>query len=100
MSITALVKQIHPDQKTQFKNFRTREYQFNLYESINGLKIILITSVRTNDDDVGFQIERIYKAYIDYVKRNYMYQHGDIIKLPLFDEAVAEILFAKNTASD
>ena len=64
------------------------------------MKIILITSVRTNDDDVGFQIEKIYKAYLDFVKRNYMYQHGDIIKIPLFDEAVGEILFAKNTASD
>jgi hypothetical protein len=76
LSIGALVKQIHPDRTTQFKNFRTREYQFNLYETLNGLKIILITSVRTDDDGVDGQMVKIYQAYIDYVKRNYLYQHG------------------------
>lgn len=76
LSIGALVKQIHPDRATQFKNFKTREYQFNLYECLNNLKIILITSVRTDDDGVDVQMEKIYRAYIDFVKRNYLYQHA------------------------
>lgn len=67
------MKQIHPDRTTQFKNFKTREYQFNLFETLNGVKIILITSVRAEDDGIDSQIEKIYQAYIDYVKRNYLY---------------------------
>jgi hypothetical protein len=30
-TITTLVKQFHPDETTQFKNYKTREYQFNLF---------------------------------------------------------------------
>lgn len=95
LSIGALVKQIHPDRATQFKNFKTREYQFNLYECLNNLKIILITSVRTDDDGVDVQMEKIYRAYIDFVKRNYLYQHAQIIRIPRFEEAISEILFPK-----
>lgn len=79
LSIAALIKQIHPDRSTQFKNFRTREYQYNLYETLNGLKIILITSVRTDEDGVDYQMERVYRAYLDFVKRNYLYEHGGVV---------------------
>lgn len=100
LSIGALIKQIHPDRTTQFKNFRTREYQYNLFETLNGLKIIMITSVRSDDDGVDLLMERVYRAYIDLVKRNYLYQHGDIIRIAAFDDGVLEILFPKIKAND
>lgn len=93
VSIGALIKQIHPDRTTQFKNFRTREYQFNLLECVNGLKLIVISSVRPDDDGIEHSIEKVYKAYIELVKRNYLYQHGEIIRMPVFDQAVSDILF-------
>lgn len=51
--------------------------------------------MRTDDDGVDGQMEKIYRAYIDFVKRNYLYQHADIIRIPRFEEAIAEILFPK-----
>ena len=63
---------------------------------MNGLKIILITSVRTDDDGVDLQMEKIYKAFVDYVKRNYLYKHGDIIRISRFEESIMEILFPLN----
>jgi hypothetical protein len=73
--------------------------------------MIMITSVRPDDErrgeeqtkdkrmegqmkerKVDEQMRDIHKAYIELVKRSYMYQHGDIIKNPLFDEAVKDIL--------
>lgn len=96
LSIGALVHQIHPDNATQFRNFRTKEYQFNLLELPNGLKFILITSVRPDEDDIDSQMGRIHKAYLDLVKRNYFYQHGSTISNPKFDQAVTEILFSRS----
>ena len=64
LSIAALIKQIHPDITTQFRNFRTREYQFNLLELPNGLKFILVTSVRPDDEDLDSVIHRIHHAYV------------------------------------
>jgi hypothetical protein len=40
-------------------------------------------------------MDKIHKAYINLVKRNYMYQHGDVIKITNFDSAVSDILFPK-----
>jgi len=47
-SINALIKQIYPSEKTMFRNFKTKEYQFNQYDTVNGLKIIAITSIRSD----------------------------------------------------
>jgi hypothetical protein len=44
-------------------------------------------------------MDRIHKAYISLVKRNYLYQHGDTIKIASFDSAVSEILIPKNDKS-
>ena len=64
ISLSALIKQIHPDRKTQFKNFRTREYQFNLLDTLNGLKFILITSVRPEEDNLDIVMKKIYEGYV------------------------------------
>lgn len=60
----------------------------------------MITSVRSDDDGVDLLMERVYRAYIDLVKRNYLYQHGDIIRIAAFDDGVLEILFPKIKAND
>ena len=41
-------------------------------------------------------MEHIHKAYVDLVKRNYLYKQGGIIEMPKFDQAVTSILFTKN----
>ena len=93
-SLGAFIKQIHPQQSTEFKHFRTKEYQFNLLETINGVKFILVSSVRPDEEHLDKTMKKIYEAYIELVKRNYLYKHGDIINNPKFDAAIREILFS------
>jgi len=40
------VRILHPNIKTQAKNFKTKEYQLSLLETPNGVKFVLVTSVR------------------------------------------------------
>lgn len=55
-----------------FRNFKTKEYQFNQYDTPNDLKIIAITSIRS-DDKVETLLKDVYEAYINYVKKNYLF---------------------------
>jgi len=67
---------------------------------LNGVKIILLSSVRNEDDGIDGQMEKIFHAYIDHVKRNYLYEQGQIIKIQSFEDAVMEILFPKLKNND
>lgn len=98
MSICALIKQIYPDNATQFRNFKTKEYQYNLFETVNGLKIILLSSVlsRTEDDEIENYLNKIYQSYIELVKRNYLYKHGSAIRNEKFDQAILAIVHRRN----
>jgi len=66
---------IHPNIKTQAKNFKTKEYQLSMLETPNNLKFILVTTVR---DDKGPEnaLNTLYEQYINLVKKNYLYKVG------------------------
>lgn len=40
------IRILHPNMKTQARNFKTKEYQLSLFETPNNLKFILVTTVR------------------------------------------------------
>ena len=90
-STLAFIKKIHPDKKTQMKSFRTKEYQYNLLDTINGVRFILLTSLLP-EKQVDVAMKNLYDAYINYVKRNYMYKHGNIIRISKFNVEVHKIL--------
>lgn len=85
------VRILHPNLKTQPKNFKTKEYQLSLFETVNGVKFVLVTSVR-NDSAAEIALNNLYENYINHVKKNYLYRVGELIKINKFDEEVRKIL--------
>lgn len=85
------VKRLHPNKKTQPKNFKTREYQFSLLETPNGVKFVLLTSVRS-DGLPDMALSNLFEGYINLVKKNYMYKAGELVRVGKFDEEVRRIL--------
>jgi hypothetical protein len=47
-TVSHFIRILHPNRKTQVRNFKTREYQLSLLETSNGVKLVLITSVRSD----------------------------------------------------
>ena len=46
------IRILHPNIKTQAKNFKTKEYQLSMLETLNGIKLLLVTSVRPDNTEV------------------------------------------------
>ena len=55
-----------------------------MMETPNGLKLILVTSVR-NDNNPELVLNNIYENYINLVKKNYLYKVGEPIKVSRFE---------------
>ena len=53
------IRILHPNVKTQAKNFKTKEYELSLVETLNGIKFVLVTSVR-NDNNPDLTLNNIY----------------------------------------
>lgn len=87
------IRILHPNVKTQAKNFKTKEYQLSLYETPNQVKLVLVTSVR-NDNGPEQALASLYDAYINLAKRNYLYKCGEPLKVSRFEEEVRKILKA------
>lgn len=82
---------LHPSIKTQAKSMKTREYQLSLLETVNLVKFVLVTSVRT-DNAPELALNSIYDHYINHVKKNYLYKVGDLIRVNRFEEEVRKVL--------
>lgn len=87
------MRTLHPNIKTQTKNFKTKEYQLSLIETANGAKLILVTSVQF-DNSGEETLGRLYECYLNLVKKNYLYKTGEIVRVGRFDEEVRKILKA------
>ncbi len=74
-----------------FRNFKTREYQFNQYDTVNGLKVIAITSIRA-DEKAEAVLKEVYEAYLNFVKKNYLFTVGEIIDVRAFKEKVGDVV--------
>jgi hypothetical protein len=85
------IRILHPDIKTQAKNFKTKEYQLSLLETPNGIKFVLVTSVRA-DNSPEAALNALYEHYINHVKKNYLYRVGEPIKVTRFEEEVRKTL--------
>lgn len=78
------IRILHPNIKTQAKNFKTKEYQLSLLETANGLKLVLVTSVQF-DSAPEEALNRLYDSYINLVKRNYLYRPGELVRVVRFE---------------
>lgn len=85
------IRILHPNIKTQAKNFKTKEYQLSLLETANGLKFVLVTSVLF-DNAPEEALNRLYENYLNLVKRNYLYRPGELVRVVKFEEEVRRIL--------
>jgi len=70
---------------------KTREYQLSLLETVNLVKFVLVTSVRT-DNAPELALNSLYDHYINNVKKNYLYKVGDLIRVSRFEEEVRKVL--------
>lgn len=90
-TMSHFIRILHPNIKTQAKNFKTKEYQLSLLETANGLKFVLVTSVLF-DNAPEEALNRLYENYLNLVKRNYLYRPGELVRVVRFEEEVRRIL--------
>lgn len=92
-TLSHYVRILHPSIKTQAKSLKTREYQLSLLETVNLVKFVLVTSVRS-DNAPELALNNLYEHYINHVKKNYLYKVGELIRVPRFEEEVRRLLKA------
>jgi len=90
-TLSHYIRILHPSIKTQAKSMKTREYQLSLLETVNLVKFVLVTSVRT-DNAPELALNSLYDHYINNVKKNYLYKVGDLIRVSRFEEEVRKVL--------
>ena len=90
-TMSHFIRILHPDIKTYARNFKTKEYQLSMLQTPNGIKLVLVTSVRS-DSAPDSALNSLYEHYISLVKKNYLYKVGEPIKVARFEEEVRKIL--------
>ncbi|KAI5959575.1 uncharacterized protein KGF55_005219 [Candida pseudojiufengensis] len=77
------------------KNIETEFFNLYIYQTVSGLKFIIITKPNLNPMELNIlndEFKNLYVAYSDYVMKNPFYSLDMPIKSQLFDNKVKEIL--------
>lgn len=62
-----------------------------MFETPNGVKLVLVTSVRP-DAGPETALNTLFEHYINLVKKNYLYKPGQPIRVAKFEEEVRKVL--------
>lgn len=69
---------------TTFRYFKTNQYRFNMLETANNIRFIIFSSLKDDNIDFNEVFQQLFQHYIDYVKRNFLYEQDDYINIPKF----------------
>jgi hypothetical protein len=56
-----------------FKCFKTNQYKYNMFETVNELRFIILSSIKDDSIDFTNVFQQLFGFYIDYVKKNFLY---------------------------
>jgi hypothetical protein len=71
---------------TTFRYFKTNQYKFNMFETANNLRFIIFSSLKDDTIDFTVVFGQLFQHYIDFVKRNFLYEQDDYINIPKFKD--------------
>ncbi|CAD8071158.1 unnamed protein product [Paramecium primaurelia] len=75
---------------TNFRYFLTNYFKFTIYEMCSGVKIILLSNI-SDQTDYSETLKEVYTNYLEIIKRNPFYVHGEPLDNPLFIEKITDI---------
>ncbi|KAG0672010.1 hypothetical protein C6P42_003344 [Pichia californica] len=82
--------------KTGLRSVQTEKFNMFIYQTVTGIKIIILTSIDLNEYQISnFQII-IYKLYSDYVMKNPFYSLDMPIRIKLFDDKIMSAVINYN----
>ena len=74
-----------------FRCFKTNQYRFSMFETANEVRMVLFSSLKEEGVDFGALFQQLWGVYVDAVKRNYLYEQGEVIEIPKFKEGTNAI---------
>jgi hypothetical protein len=70
----------------KFHYFKTNQYRFNMFETSNNLRFVIFSSLKDDTIDFNVVFTQLFQHYLDFVKRNYLYEQDSYINIPKFKE--------------
>lgn len=76
---------------TNFRYFTTNYFKYSIFEMCSGVKIILLSQTTDLYDYQEILKDVYHKCYLELVKRNPFYKHGDPLDSAFFIEKITEL---------
>ncbi|KAM3144316.1 hypothetical protein pb186bvf_003480 [Paramecium bursaria] len=76
---------------SNFRYFTTNYFKYTIYEMCSGVKVILLSQVADLFDYSDILKDIYHKCYLEIIKRNPFYKHGDPLDNPLFVDKIQEL---------
>uniref|UniRef100_A0A7S4P1M2 Trafficking protein particle complex subunit n=1 Tax=Paramoeba aestuarina TaxID=180227 RepID=A0A7S4P1M2_9EUKA len=85
-SLKSFVSKSSPQTGDTFKYYKTSTYKLHFFESLTGIKFILLTEPGAGD--LSATLKEIYNNYVRFCTKNPLYKIGDPIKCDLFSQSL------------
>lgn len=76
---------------TNFRYFLTNYFKYSIFEMCSGVKIILLSNMNDSLDYSEVLKDVYYKCYLEVIKRNPFYNHGEPLDNVFFIEKITEL---------
>jgi len=81
-SLKSFCSKISPSPCDSFNHYRTNTYKLHFFETLTGLKFVLLTDPQVGD--IKDCLKNIYSIYVQYVIKNPLYKLNEVIDCELF----------------